>query len=58
MLQEILTYIILFLSIFVVFYRIYHTFVKPKKDGCSGCYSNCNGCSLSNFKNEIRLRKK
>lgn len=58
MMQEILTYIIIFISIFVAFYRIYQVFLKPKHDGCNGCSSNCKGCSLNNLKNEIEIRRK
>lgn len=57
MLQEILTYVIVFVTLLIVCYKIYQTFTKPKS-GCDGCSSNCSGCALDDLKKEIEKNKK
>ncbi len=57
MIQQIITYIIIAAAFLIVFYKLYLSFAKPH-NGCDGCSSSCNNCSLSNLKQEIEKNKK
>ncbi|MCX6230884.1 MAG: hypothetical protein NTZ33_05015 [Bacteroidetes bacterium] len=52
MLQEIITYIILFATLVIAGYKVYQSFAK-QKTACDDCSSSCNSCAVSELKQEI-----
>jgi hypothetical protein len=54
MIQDIIVYSLIVLSVGIVIYRIIKSYRKPK-DPCKGCGSDCAGCQ---FKDIIDKEKK
>ncbi len=56
MVQEYLTYIIVFLAFFLTAFKIVRSFTRPKKS-CSDCFHSCEGCSLKLLSEQMKDKK-
>jgi hypothetical protein len=57
-LQELIVYLILFLTVAWVVYRIVARFRRRDADPCNGCSTVCGPCQLRDLKKEIDHQKR
>lgn len=54
MIQEIITYIILLVTIIITVVRLYRFFAKKTPGACNSCYQAESGCKIAGLKKNLK----